>query len=130
MTENEIIKALKCCGDESHCVECPFKNARFGYDVSCAEELMKTAAETIKNLTAENERLKTMHSEMCIGMKTLKKKAYKEFAEILKKETIFISDSIDRSTMLIVIDALLEELPGHKETSVSLIDGHIEGSDD
>ena len=35
---------------------------------------------------AEIERLKTMHSEMCIGMKVLKRNAEKKFAERLKEK--------------------------------------------
>lgn len=55
MTENEIVKALECCGDENNCAECPLKSTRFEHDASCAEELMKTAAETIKSLQEVKE---------------------------------------------------------------------------
>lgn len=37
---------------------------------------------------AEIERLTTMHSEMCIGMKRLKSEAYREFAERFKQNEI------------------------------------------
>lgn len=36
----------------------------------------------------------------------------KEFAERLKKESVLISDPTDRATMIIIIDALLEEMEG------------------
>lgn len=57
MTENEIVKALKCCGDENNCAECPLKSTRFEHDASCAEELMKTAAELIEKQKAKIEKL-------------------------------------------------------------------------
>ena len=39
-------------------------------------------------------------------------KGRKNFAERLRKECVLISNSIDRATMLITIDALLEEMEG------------------
>ena len=55
MTDNEIIKALECCGDENNCAECPLKGTRFEFDRSCSNELMKASAELIKSLKAEKE---------------------------------------------------------------------------
>ena len=81
LTDNEIIKALKCCSDTtgSECSECPLLN------VECsAYDLYKLALDLIKRQKAEIERLEAQHREMCIGMKVLKNKAIKEFAERLK----------------------------------------------
>lgn len=51
--------------------------------------LQKVNAEmfdTIGEKYAEIERLKTMHSEMCIGMRRLKSEAYTRFAKAVKKK--------------------------------------------
>ena len=91
MTEIEIIKALECCSDENNCAECPLKGTRFELDHSCAEELMKLSAETIKNLMAENERLqekynKTMYNlKAVLNERTDHTEAIKKFAERLKE---------------------------------------------
>ena len=84
MTDNEIIKALKCCSETtgSECSKCPLLN------VECsAYDLYKLALDLIKRQKAEIEGLEAQHREMCIGMKVLKNKAIKEFAGRLK-ETI------------------------------------------
>ena len=60
MTDNEIIKALKCCGDENNCAECPLNGTRFELDMSCANELMKASAELIKSLKSEKDFLINM----------------------------------------------------------------------
>lgn len=140
MTDNEIINALKSCGDENNCPDCPFKDERFGYDVTCAEELMKSAAELIEKQKKKIHLLK-QHPPITINMdeklkeayKNAKVEAYKEFANKLyegenygwldweTKELVYSNEDIQN---------LLAELTHHKETTVSLIDGHIEGSDD
>lgn len=53
MTETENIKALECCSDENNCAECPLKGTRFELDHSCAEELMKSAAELLESKNAK-----------------------------------------------------------------------------
>ena len=73
MTETENVKALECCGDESNCAECPLKGTRFELDHSCAEELMKLSAEIIKNLMAENERLKSDNDILSKNLHNLSK---------------------------------------------------------
>lgn len=120
---DEIIKALELCGDENNCTKCPYRYKRFEPDISCAEEMMRSAAKQMKRLKAENERLE--FSNVHWNDWEIKCRAMSDFAERLKKECILISDRIDRATMLIVIDALLAELTEHKQT-VSLIDGHID----
>ena len=75
--------------------------------------LIDQTLKLINRQKAEIERLETMHSEMCIGMKVLKKKAIKEFAERLKEKKINIEimrlPLLDRD-----IDNLVKEMVGDK----------------
>lgn len=130
MIETEIVtKALECCSNENNCAECPCRDKRHEFDSSCAEELMRLAAETIKNLTAENERLNIRNKTLSAITRNydwkfskVKDEAYKELAERLKEI------AIEKGIVPIVfddIDNLVKELTEHKET-VSMIDGHIE----
>lgn len=73
MTETENVKALEYCADENNCAECPLKGTRFELDHSCAEELMKLSAEIIKNLMAENERLKSDNDILSKNLHNLSK---------------------------------------------------------
>ena len=61
MTDNEIIKALECCGDENNCAECPLKGTRFEFDRSCEQELMKASAELIKS---KNEKINELQHKI------------------------------------------------------------------
>ena len=122
---DEIIKALELCGDENNCTKCPYSDKRFELDTSCAEELMRSAAEQMKRLKAENELLESKHREMCIGMKVLKEKAYKEFAKTLKAKASSTFWEERKYVDAEDIDDVLAELTHHKQT-VSMIDGHIE----
>ncbi len=52
MTDNEIVKALECCGNDE-CSKCPLQ------DGVCSEkDVMKNAIDLINRLQAENEMLK------------------------------------------------------------------------
>lgn len=80
MTDNEIIKALECCGDSySTCAECPIKD-----DNGCNEQLANYALDIINRQQAEIERLKGKCENTQIGYnfaqdetKRLKKDKYK-----------------------------------------------------
>ena len=57
MTDNEIMEALKCCGDPySTCVECPIKTDR-----RCNEHLANYALDLINRQQAEIDRLQSMN---------------------------------------------------------------------
>ena len=105
-TDEQIIKALKCCVqvDTDVCDVCPLYDKESG----CLEvDIRVPALNLINRLKAENEkltielkamrgsansykseveRLEAQHREMCIGMKVLKKKALKEFAERFREK--------------------------------------------
>lgn len=112
LTDAEILKALECCRSENgnDCENCPYSEEIYKQgEGGCCNRLMansldlinrqqeqikkletieRFATKTIEKQDAEIERLKTMHSEMCIGMKVLKKKAIEKFAERLKEKTM------------------------------------------
>ena len=103
MNDSEIIKALECCSDnDKGCEECPFDQ------IECitTEEntLLLATLALINRQKAEIERLTTMHSEMCIGMKRLKSEAYREFAERLCK------DRVSNDPVVIAVKVELKEL--------------------
>ena len=82
MTDNEIIKALECFKSED-CLggQCPY----FEQPGLCGKPMCSDVYDFIYRQKAEIERLTTMHSEMCIGMKRLKSEAIKEFWASLKE---------------------------------------------
>ena len=102
MTDNEIIKALECCGDSySTCAECPIKD-----DNGCNEQLANYALDIINRQQAEIERLESANDKKfnqwnMLAEKTkqhyadlyneakdiLKSEAVKEFAERLKEKS-------------------------------------------
>lgn len=53
MTDEQIIKALECCGYKN-CKQCP----NFSEDIECSEKLIKLALDLINRQKAEIERLK------------------------------------------------------------------------
>ena len=84
MTDNEIIKALECCGNPySICAECPIKD-----DHGCNEQLAKYALDIINRQQAEIERLKIENQSLRSAANSCKlhynearAEAVKEFVE-------------------------------------------------
>lgn len=120
MTDNEIIKTLDFCegyNGVSFCNDCPL----FDED-NCVHTLARETHNLINRQKAEIERLQKeleIKTQKRVNMyETLdafargESKGRKNFAERLRKECVLISNSIDRATMLITIDALLEEMEG------------------
>lgn len=135
MTDNEIIKALECCTDESYenCSECPYSTDT----LSCKRlKLLEDSLDLINRQKAEIERLKSANDEKfrqwdMLAEKTkqhyanlyeeakdiLKAEAYKEFAERLN-EKAQIADCFDSYNMVVgtyFIDSLLKEMVGEEE---------------
>ena len=89
MTDNEIIKALECCGNPySICAECPIKD-----DHGCNEQLAKYALDIIKRQQAEIERLKNeiqitkdAYTMLQTKNEIIKSEAVKEFEDRLKNK--------------------------------------------
>lgn len=84
LTDNEIIKALKCCmnwHDKKDCAKCPMDENKN----LCITELRRLSFDLINRLQAEIERLKQTIEDKggLILMEFSKAEAYKEFAERL-----------------------------------------------
>ena len=123
MTDNEIIKALECCTDESYenCNECPYSTDT----LSCERlKLLEDSLDLINSLKAEIERLKkevSVARDAYISIQDryehTKTEAYKEFAERLN-EKAQIADCFDSYNMVVgthFIDNLLKEMVGKEE---------------
>lgn len=54
MTAQEIVQALRCCGEDRPCGECPVHEK----EKTCIDELCRYAVNLIERLTAENAALK------------------------------------------------------------------------
>ena len=92
MTDDEIIKALKCCGNivDSTYKECVYHET---YNASCVVRLMRDALGLINRQKAENERLNKEVNKQQLRrqmyrstVEEIKSEAIKEFAERLKKK--------------------------------------------
>ena len=84
MTDNEIIKALKCCIGGSNCGECPLLGSLY-----CMTEVNRNALDLINRQQAEIKRLKKEQQQFAdIGKmySEVRAEAIKEFAERLKKQ--------------------------------------------
>ena len=88
MTDNDIIEALECCGDEEElhwCTQCPYYDKENDF---CQEDLHRDALDLINRQKAEIERVRTDFGNMAqhslILIANARTEAVKEFAERLK----------------------------------------------
>ena len=90
MTDNEIIKALKCCSETtgSECSECPLLNVECSaYDLyKLAFDLIHRQKEKIEMLQDFNENLQTGNTALSNEILEIKSEAIKEFADRLKEK--------------------------------------------
>lgn len=123
MSDEEITKALECCGDPySVCAECPIKD-----DHGCNEKLANYALDIINRQQAEIEKLKeeiqiTKDAYTMLQTKNeiIKSEAIKEFAERLKNKiktecNPYGKPTFDYDTSLAImryIDDLVKETVG------------------
>ena len=117
MTDNEIIKALKCCNKpigENSCTECAFYHSG-----KCSSNMLNAALDLIKRQKAEIERLNIELQAMRSAANSYKKhyetaksEAIKEFAEKLKEYSFLDNLSLDGKETVYVddIDNLVEEM--------------------
>ena len=91
MTDNEIIKALKCCGG-SNCHECPIEG--------CTDDIFGNALNLINRQKAEilelQKRIINWRADMDYRPDEIKSEAIKEFAERLNAR---IREDIDEQGM-------------------------------
>ena len=120
MTDNEIIKALDCCGFEygNLCSVCPKYEKDNDF---CQEELHNYAIDLINRQKAEIERLKKILAEEEEKYKLCAKRFYKvgvkEFAESMKKESYPFPCAIgvENAVTIRAIDGLVKEMVGDTE---------------
>lgn len=99
MTDNEIIKALECCGRES-CLSCPYRDGKCHQ----GNPMIRDARDLINRQQAEIERLQKAHRlnlliQLDIAEK-IKSEAIKEFAERFKR----IAGIYQKDTYVIGVD--------------------------
>lgn len=118
MTDNEIIKALECCTDESYenCNECPYSIDT----VSCERmKLLEDSLDLINRQKAEIERLKEWENLLKAEKYSLiKSEAIKEFAERLKEKSFKTIRNYGLTKDVVevcAIDNLVKEMVGGKE---------------
>lgn len=112
MTDNEIIKALECCGSEKGnlCTLCP-KFKKLG-DNCIETDLFNDALNLINRQKAEIERLQKEQNRFAdIGKmySEIKSEARKEFAERLKSKSYISSDWV-KVVNTDYIDNLVKEM--------------------
>lgn len=123
MTDNEIIKALECCGDKN-CKYCP----NFSEDIECSEKLIKLSLDLIKRQKAEIEKLQV--STMVCEQRDLiienaklitlnwgnpiivaiKSEAIREFAERLKEKSVWDDKGDTKIVYEYDIDKIAKEM--------------------
>jgi hypothetical protein len=92
LTDNEIKKALECCGKNT-CRECLYNISDDRFDLTCTTNMAKDALGLINRQQAEIERLSNSAKQwedtakdLFIGKQTAKAEAIKEFAERMNAE--------------------------------------------
>ena len=114
MTDNEIIKALECCGNivDSTCKGCVYHET---YNASCVVRLMRDALDLINRQQAEIERCERLCNSLDDQMADAKIDTLKHFLGRLKFELGIafdepIFDTIIGNIIESTIDKLLKEL--------------------
>ena len=93
MTDNEIIKALECCGEfhnKRDCLKCPYYNIK----IACSIELKNDALNLINRQKAEIERLKDENYHL----RGYSDSVVKRMQYLFQSDTIRQFDEIDRHT--------------------------------
>ena len=112
-TDNEIVKALNCCGSEN-CQGCPY----WDYKCQGGNQMIRDAIDLINRQKAEIESLKEAYTiyEETTGLKWVRAEAIKEFAERLEQHCAPGGDFGDPCGVLTVtdrwIDHLVQEMTG------------------
>ena len=112
MTDNEIIKALECCGNivDSTCKECAYHET---YNASCVVRLMRNALDLINRQKAEilelQKRIINWRADMDYRPDEIKSEAIKEFAKRLK-ENYYFTDRWGKIIPKSTVDDLIKEM--------------------
>lgn len=113
MTDNEIIKAWKCCVINSSCIGCPYKKHWVSCSSQCLDMRLEDTFNLINRQKAEIERLKA-NEEMAEGyadalVEYTKSEAYKEVVERL------CEDRVSNDPVVIAAKRLLKEMEGEND---------------
>lgn len=124
MTDNEIIKALECCGIETSCKGCPYHDISFCQDNICKDALdlinrQKADIEMLNGLVKSLEELcetkTTLLTDANCSLITVRAKAIKEFAERVKERAkAHYFDNCCYAVSIEEIDNLVEEMVGEE----------------
>ena len=113
MTDNEIIKALECCGRES-CNGCPYRNGKCHQ----GNPMIRDARDLINRQKAEIESLKKTAFDKGLDLsviyKIAKDKAIKDFAKQVKMELCYEFGGLLPSSIANRIDNLVKEMTGEQ----------------
>ena len=113
MTDDEIIKALECCGNivDSTCKECAYHET---YNASCVVRLMRNALDLINRQKAEilelQKRIINWRTDMDYRPDEIKSEAIKEFAERLKEKLQWDVEFDNKLVFESDIDNLVKEM--------------------
>lgn len=123
LTDNEIIKALKCCGRES-CFGCPYRGKCHQGNpmIKDAIDLINRQKAEIEQWQEEANRWQTLFCQEIHNREEIEAEAYKEFAEKLKEkigDCHIVSDGeycgFDCGDIHRCIDNFLKEMVGEEE---------------
>ena len=123
LTDNEIIKALECCGAfDDGCTECPYNEI---FAVNCINYLCKDALDLINRLQEDSSGLKKVQmqlDDLCKMHNIIKSEAYKECIEKVKEKSkkteVVCSGALVTMSYAISnknLDNLLKELVGEEK---------------
>ena len=106
MTDNEIIKALECCGREN-CNGCPYRTDKLCHQ---GNPMIRDACDLIKCQKAEIQDLEIKNEHLVCFLAEARKDAIKEFAERLKKDLCDLEFNANTERKTIRVSELREQV--------------------
>ena len=85
MTDNEIIKALECCGRQGNCEGCPLNLEKAAHGSICIVALQDGAFDLINRQNAEVERLKSERDKLLKECKKCGRKTQRKISKLQKQ---------------------------------------------
>ena len=121
MTDEQIVKALECCGNNGWCSDCPYYKSTSTRGVDCYNDLMLDALDLIKRQQAEikvilklvkrqQAEIEDLEKQYNSCAKRFYKEGIKDFAEQVKMAFYAEFDEIIPSVMADKIDDIVKEM--------------------
>lgn len=104
MTDKQIVKALECCCAKENCEVVSCEKCPLEKHYECTDIMFHETVDLIKRQKEEIERLKTMNSELRIGLKVIKRTEIKKLWERLEKEIRYCTDVYGNSIQAINVE--------------------------